>query len=154
MEDDAAMLLAADIRTTMIDRRWLGVGQNRGAGSRTASRLAPEQLCVWLAMAAPGDSTVYYRGHLGRDRCRSTTGLSEPDRLRLIALARQALIAAEDGRVHLIQRRHSDGDYSYIAVLARWSAAQSSRANAPDRNGGAAHHDREQQALLSGRSRE
>ena len=154
MEDDAAMLLAADTRMTLVDQRSSGVGRDSDAGSRTAARLAPEEFCGWLAMAAPGNSTVYYRGHLGRDRCRSTTGLSEPDRLRLIALARQALIAAEDGRVHLIQRRHSDGDYSYIAVLARWSAAQSSRANAPDRNGGAAHHDREQQALLSGRSRE
>ena len=58
-------------------------------------------------------------------------GCRSRDRLRLIALARQALIAAEDGRVHLIQRRHSDGDYSYIAVLARWSAAQSSRPMRP-----------------------
>ena len=60
--------------------------------------------------------SIYYRGHLGRDRCRSTTALSERDRQELITLARQTLIAAEDGRVHLLQRRHGDGDCSYIAV--------------------------------------
>jgi hypothetical protein len=119
MEDDAAMLLAAHTRTTMIDRRSPGVGQDRDAGGRTALRLAAEQFCRWLSMAAPGDSTVYYRGHLGRERCRSTTTLSERDRQALIALARQALLAAEDGRVHLLQRRHGGGDYSYIAIKAR-----------------------------------
>jgi hypothetical protein len=118
MEDDAAMLLAADARTAVINRRWPGAGRDGDARTRTAPRLAPEQFCGWLAMAMPGDSTVYYQGHLGRDRCRSTSVLSEPDRLRLIALARQALLAAEDGRVHLIQRRHGEGEYSYIAVKA------------------------------------
>jgi hypothetical protein len=78
--------------------------------------VSADDFCGWLAMATPGSATVYHRGHLGRDRCRSTTALSERDRQELIMLARQALIAAEDGRVHLLQRRHSDGDYSYIAV--------------------------------------
>jgi hypothetical protein len=82
-----------------------------------------DDFCGWIAMAMPGDSTVYYRGHLGRDRCRSTTIMSERDRQRLIALARQALLAAENGRVHLIQRRHGGGDYSYIAVKASGPAA-------------------------------
>jgi hypothetical protein len=121
------MLLAADTRTTIIDRRWPGVGQDRDVGGRPAARLAPEEFCGWLAMAAPGDSTVYYRGHLGRDRCRSTTGLSEPNRQRLIALARQTLLAAEDGRVHLLQRRDGYGECSYIAVKARASRRQVAR---------------------------
>jgi len=33
--------------------------------------------------------------------------------------ARRALIFAEEGRVHLVQRRHGDGDYSYLAIKAR-----------------------------------
>ena len=82
----------------------------------TALPMTPDDFCGWLAKAMPGDATVYYRGHLGRDRCRSTTTLSERDRQGLIALARQAMRAAEDGRVHLLQQRHGDGDYSYIAV--------------------------------------
>jgi len=81
--------------------------------------VTPDDFCSWLAKAMPGDTIVYYRGHLGRDRCRSTTALSEHDRQALIALARQTLFAAEDDRVHLLQRRHGDGDYSYIAVKAR-----------------------------------
>ena len=81
--------------------------------------MTPDDFCSWIGKAAPGERTVYYRGDLGRDRCRSTTSMSERDRQRLIALARQALIAAEDGRLHLLQRRHGVSDYSYIAVRAR-----------------------------------
>jgi hypothetical protein len=93
----------------------------------TALPVTPDNFCGWLAMAMSGDTTVYYRGHLGRDRCRSTGALPERDRQRLIALARQALLAAEDGRVHLLQRRHGDGDYSYIAVKARAPARRAAR---------------------------
>jgi hypothetical protein len=83
--------------------------------------MTPDDFCGWLAMATPGSATVYHRGHLCRDRCRSTSALSERDRQKLTALARQALLAAEDGRVHLLQLRHGDGDYSYVAVKARAS---------------------------------
>ena len=35
---------------------------------------------------------------------------------------RRALIFAEEGRAHLVQRRHGDGDYSYLAIKARTPA--------------------------------
>ena len=89
--------------------------------------MTPDDLCGWLAKAMPGDATVYYRGHIGRDRCRSTSALSERDRQVLAMLARQALLATEDGRVHLLQRRHGDGDYSYLAVKARAPGRQAAR---------------------------
>ena len=99
----------------------------------------PDDFCGWLANGDAGQRTVYYRGHLGRDRCRSTTALSERDRQALIALARQALLAAEDGRVHLLQRRHGDGDYSYIAVKSAHGEAAPSGASqgSPIISGGA-----------------
>jgi hypothetical protein len=114
------MLLPLDPRTALADPSPLANGRDADrCAAVTALPVTPDDLCGWLAMAMPGSATVYHRGHLGRDRCRSTTRLSERDRQGLIALARQALLAAEAGRVHLLQRRHGDGDYSYIAVKAR-----------------------------------
>jgi hypothetical protein len=110
------MLLPIDPHTASNDPFQPGNGRGVDRCDGTALPVTPDDFCGWLAMAMPGNATVYHRGHLGHDRCRSTTALSERDRQELITLARQALIAAEDGRVHLVQRRHSDGDYSYIAV--------------------------------------
>jgi hypothetical protein len=121
------MLLPADHRTASTIPFRLGTGRDADGCVVTALAITPDEFCSWLAKAMPGDATVYYRGHIGRDRCRSTTILSERDRQALIALARQALLAAEDGRVQLLQRRHGDGDYSYIAVKARVSDRRAAR---------------------------
>jgi hypothetical protein len=110
------MLLTANQCTASIDPRRPGDGRDAGAFAGTTLQMMPDDFCGWLAKAFPGDASAYYRGHLGRDRCRSTTTLSERDRQALIVLARQAMRAAEHGRVHLVQQRHGDGDYSYIAV--------------------------------------
>ena len=75
--------------------------------------------CEWIAQATPGASTVYFRGHLAYDRMPSADTFNEPDRRRLVAVARRAMQAAEDGMVHLVQRRHGPADYSYIVVKAR-----------------------------------
>jgi hypothetical protein len=109
------MLLPIDPCSPLAGRRRPGNGRDANGCAGTALPVTPDDFCGWLAMAMPGSATVYHRGHLGRDRCRSTTTLSERDRQTLIALARQAMLAAEDGRVHLVQQRHGDGDYSYIA---------------------------------------
>jgi hypothetical protein len=110
------MLHPADHRTTSTDPYQPGHCRAIGAHTGTALPMTAADFCSWVAKAVPAGTTVYYRGHLGRDRCRSTTPHSERDRQTLIALARQAMRAAEDGRVHLVQQRHGDGDYSYIAV--------------------------------------
>ena len=122
------MLLATDPCSPSTARIRPGNGRDADRCTATASlSVTPDDFCGWLAMAMPGDATVYYRGYLGRDRCRSPGRLPEPDRQRLIALARQALLAAEDGRVHLLQRRHGYGECSYIAVKARASRRQVAR---------------------------
>lgn len=74
--------------------------------------------CAWIARSAPGASTVYFRGHLAFERMPSVSTFGEPQRKRLVALAKRALQAAEDGLVHLVQRRHGPEDYGYIAVKA------------------------------------
>ena len=121
------MLLPVDPCSLPTSRLRRGNGRDAEGCARTALPVTPDDFCGWLAMATPGSASVYYRGHLGRDRCRSTTTLSERDRQALIALARQALLAAENRRVHLLQRRHGDGDYSYIAVKARVSERRTAR---------------------------
>jgi len=113
------MLLPIDPCTALADPFRPANRRDADRCAATALPVTPDDFCGWLAMATPGNATVYHRGHLGRDRCRSTTALSERDRQWLIALSRQALLAAEADRVHLLQRRHGDGDYSYIAVKAR-----------------------------------
>jgi hypothetical protein len=129
------MLLPIDPCSPSAGRRQSGNRRDVDGCARIALPVTPDDFCGWLAMAMPGSATMYHRGHLGRDRCRSTTALSERDRHGLIALARQALLAAEDGRVHLLQRRHGDGDYSYIAVRARTPRrASSATRNIPSTN--------------------
>ena len=49
----------------------------------------------------------------------SSNTFREPERKSLVAVARRAIQAAEDGLVHLVQRRHGPGDYSYLAIKAR-----------------------------------
>ena len=87
---------------------------------RPASILFTDEaaFCDWIAHAAPGTRTVYFRGHLAYDRMPSSNTFREPERKRLVAVARRAIQAAEDGLVHLVQRRHGPGDYSYLAIKA------------------------------------
>jgi hypothetical protein len=121
------MLHHAVHRTTSTDPYQPGNGRDTGEHAGTALPMTPDDFCSWVAKAMPGDVTVYHRGHLGRDRCRSTTDLAERDRRRLVALAQQALLVAEDGRVHLVQRRHGEGDYSYFAVRRRVPPGRAAR---------------------------
>ena len=66
-----------------------------------------ERFCDWIAHAAPGASTVYFRGHLAYDRMPSTNTFREPKRKRLVAVARRAMQAAEDGLLHLVHHCRS-----------------------------------------------
>lgn len=95
-----------------------------------------EALQRWLDRARPGDRLTYHRGHLARDRAaacwrhfqnpsappeQDTCACSTCDaRRELSAVADLAWLAAEDGAVHLLQRRHGPDNYAYIAVRARW----------------------------------
>jgi len=70
----------------------------------------------WLARAKPGEPLEYYRGHLGIDRVKGTSSLSDPERRKLNAVADHALALAGQGTLHLLQERHPDGEYSYWAI--------------------------------------
>jgi len=73
-------------------------------------------LCVWVADAKPGDSLIYYTGHLSRDRLMHSEGFDEPVRRKLGELGNAAWMLGEENWVHLVQRRVSYGCWAYIAV--------------------------------------
>jgi hypothetical protein len=81
--------------------------------------ITEEAFCARLGKALPGDCIEYHRGHLLIDRSRKLGPFSEMDRRELSAIANRALALAEQGRLSLVQKRHGDGDYSYIAIIAR-----------------------------------
>ena len=75
-----------------------------------------DDFCAWLGGALAGDRFEYHRGFLSMDRTAATKRL--PDRLRrhLEELADVVMIFAQNHRVHLLQRRLGDDQYSYFAV--------------------------------------
>ena len=68
--DDAVILLAADACTAAITHRLPKARRGADARPRECADPGAGQFCGWLAKAMPGHTTVYYHGHLGRDRCR------------------------------------------------------------------------------------
>jgi len=74
------------------------------------------ELCAWLAHAAPGDALEYHRGFLGADRTPYGQAMTADDRAALIATSGRAFRLAEQGFVHLVQRRLAPGTFVYLAV--------------------------------------
>ena len=71
----------------------------------------------WLARSAPAAVLEYHRGHLIVDRS-PRSELSDDERQTVASIADAALGAAEDGLVHLVQRRNGPFDFSYVATKA------------------------------------
>jgi hypothetical protein len=61
------------------------------------------------------------------DRIKGTSCLREAERRKLAAVADHALALAGQGKVHLLQERHGDGDYSYWAVARAPSRSVAAR---------------------------
>ena len=73
---------------------------------------------AWFRKATAGAHIEYHRGNLGIDRQRISSPFSERCRHEFAAIADRALALAEAGRLFLVQERHGDNDFSYIAVMA------------------------------------
>ena len=80
-------------------------------------RMQVDAFLAWLEQADPGASLEYHRGFLARDRS-PDSHLREECRRALAEVANTALDAAERGRVHLVQRRKGELDFSYLAIKA------------------------------------
>ena len=70
----------------------------------------------WLIDAKPGDTLVYYRGHLSHDRMLSTKVLDDRRRRRLAEVATRVLAAEAQGLVMPVQRRIDRNEWLYIAI--------------------------------------
>jgi hypothetical protein len=86
---------------------------------------------AWLARAKPGEQLEYYRGLLALDRAKGTSSLTEAERRKLTAVADHASALAGRGKLHLLQERHGDADYSYWAVARAPSGSVVARMRLP-----------------------
>ena len=83
------------------------------------------QFCAWIGQASPGDSLEYHRGLLALDGSEWSRDFSGDRRRELNRLSRRAWWAAEQGPVHLVQRRNGPDDFSYIAIARPLTAEAS-----------------------------
>jgi hypothetical protein len=74
-------------------------------------------LMAWLGAAAAGDRVEYWRGFLAVDASAAASKLEPDDRRQLGRVAARAFRLAEQGKAHLVQRRHGEADYSYLLVV-------------------------------------
>jgi len=79
-------------------------------------RLSEIELCVWISQATPGDTLEYHRGFLAVDRTPYGQFKDTPARAALELLADRTHALAEQGLIHLVQRRCAPFDFSYLAV--------------------------------------
>ena len=82
---------------------------------------APTRFNRWLLRALLGQQLEYHRGQLIWDGS-PASALAEGERRALARVADAALQAADDGVVHLVQRRNGELDFSYLAIKAARTA--------------------------------
>ena len=94
-------------------------GQAMGETDDTSSlpRMQIDAFHAWLQRADPGACLEYHRGLLSLDRS-PDSNLPGARRRALSRVADLALNAAERDRVHLVQRRNGELDFSYLAIKA------------------------------------
>ena len=71
---------------------------------------------AWLQAARPGSPIEYNRGHLCVDRQQKPDAPDNEARAELHSLAVRVLRAADQGLVHLVQRRRGPADFGYLAI--------------------------------------
>ena len=79
--------------------------------------LTESALTAWLGVAVVGDRIEYWRGFLAVDANPTKSKLEADDRRQLGRVAARALRLAEQGKAHLVQRRHGEADYSYLLIV-------------------------------------
>lgn len=72
--------------------------------------------CAWLAQAEPGDVLQYHQGFLALDVTTCHAAFGTRERRALVRLADHAYQAAEQGLVHLVQRRLGPYRFAYLAI--------------------------------------
>lgn len=80
-------------------------------------RLSDAAFCAWIAQAQPGDRLEYHRGVLAMDASVDSNESETSQRRQLNRPACRARWAAQQGLVHLLQRRLGPDSFSYLAVM-------------------------------------
>lgn len=83
---------------------------------RPAAPLTELELAGWIGQAVPGEALEYHRGFLALDTVEMFSRLEPAEREELVRMARRAYWAAEQGLVHLVQRRLGPDCFSYLAI--------------------------------------
>lgn len=86
----------------------------------------------WLIDAEPGETLVYYRGHLSHDRMPSVSALTDQDRRKLSDVANRVLSTESMGLVIPVQQRIADHDWLYLAVRTRGALLATRKTNSPN----------------------
>ncbi len=74
------------------------------------------EFCAWVAQALPGERLEYHCGFLVLDTFPLFSRLDDKARQALRKLAGRVFWAAEQGFVHLVQKRLPTDRFSYIAI--------------------------------------
>ena len=91
-----------------------GGSSNRRSVARPA--INETAFCAWVGQAHPGAQLVYHRGLLALDASINSQTPKSDARHELARVARRAWWAAEQGLVHLVQRRNGPDDFTYLAI--------------------------------------
>ncbi|MFN4140283.1 hypothetical protein [Aestuariivirga sp.] len=94
----------------------------------------------WLIDAEPGETLVYYRGHLSHDRMPSVSGLTDRERRKLSDVADRVLSTESMGLVIPVQRRVGNHDWLYLAVRTRGALHALRRPTSPSSRGRRLQH--------------
>ena len=88
----------------------------RTRGTNSATEITDIDLCAWIAQAETGDALIYHCGFLVVDADKSVSTLPTDRRLALRGVADAAFRAAEQGLMHLVQKRMGPDRFAYIAI--------------------------------------
>lgn len=83
---------------------------------RPGSDATADDFKTWLRQASVGDSFVYHCGFLALGTNHLGAVLHHAERQRLAAVAHCAWLTAQQGHVHLLQRRLRENCFDYFAV--------------------------------------
>ncbi len=81
--------------------------------------ITEQHLMQWLAGAAPGEQLVYHRGFLAIDTAVTISQLPPSRRQMLLRVAGRVRDMATRGLVRTVQRRHGEGDFTYLVVARK-----------------------------------
>ena len=69
---------------------------------------------TWLNKARPGNTITYYRGYLCDPYLQPISPTIDRDRVK--RLGKEVYKSADDNLVTLVQKKHADFDYEYMAI--------------------------------------